>query len=229
MDKICLNCEKVFTVSNNKRGQKRKYCSRDCVHQSQRISKFETGITQVGYLTILERIIEQNHSQRHKYKCRCVCGNIVIRLYSTLSKCLSDGWMSSCGCLENQNRGLARTIPKTVEFSKYFSSTYLTYLRKKARSRNLIFLLTLNDLDNLYDKQNGQCFYTGAQLILPDRSLAFRSNYQNTNVSVDRLDSTQPYILSNVVLCISQVNMCKQTLLPNEFINLCKQVAQNFS
>lgn len=74
--------------------------------------------------------------------------------------------------------------------------------------------LTIEYLNNLYIKQEGKDFYTK----LPFRTLR--------EVSVDRIDSSKLYTTDNIVLTSQTINVMKGTLETNEFISICKQIAQ---
>lgn len=81
--------------------------------------------------------------------------------------------------------------------------------KQGARLRALSFCITQQDLEDLWNKQNKRCFYT-------KESMTFVKGEPN-KVSVDRLDSTLGYEISNIVLCCSRVNLMKGSLSLQEF------------
>ena len=50
----------------------------------------------------------------------------------------------------------------------------------------------------------------------------------NTNVSVDRIDSTKGYLQDNIQLVCMAVNQMKNDLEINELIYFCKQIIKNY-
>jgi hypothetical protein len=78
-----------------------------------------------------------------------------------------------------------------------------------AKKRKLGWSLTLEVIEKMLEAQNGECYYTGLPLVLGPNS--------RHTVSLDRLDSTQGYILSNVVLCCTFVNLAKLDMTVSEF------------
>lgn len=166
---------------------------------------------------------------KHRFaNCTCVCGNECVKLCSTLGQASST---ISCGCIDGRGKGSwgnGRKQPK-LNHSKYFPQQYLTYLKKKAIQRDLLFNITLGHLDRLYLKQNGLCYYSGRKLILPSLEKAFTESWSEWNVSVDRLNSNIGYKPRNIVLCTSESNLAKQSLSKNDFIQLCKEIAYKHS
>jgi len=72
--------------------------------------------------------------------------------------------------------------------------------------------LTIEHLKSLPLK----CYYTGVDL-------TFESNKINT-ISLDRIDSSLGYNPENVVFCMAQINIMKNSMDKKGFIDLCKMV-----
>jgi hypothetical protein len=81
--------------------------------------------------------------------------------------------------------------------------------KRSAKKRNLKWALTLDDIENMLEGQGGKCHYTGLPLVL-------EANSQKT-ISLDRIDSSRGYVLSNVVLCCTFVNLAKLDMTVAEF------------
>jgi len=105
--------------------------------------------------------------------------------------------------------------------SKYFSEAFLTNFKQR---KNLDFNININYLDRIYEIQKGLCFYTGDQLILPNKD-RFRTS-KEYNVSIDRLDSNYGYIKGNCVLCTKDVNMFKFTTHNKRFWDICSKISE---
>ena len=58
--------------------------------------------------------------------------------------------------------------------------------------------------------------------------IKFKINHKDEQTaSLDRIDSKKPYTLDNVQWVHKTINQMKWTLMPNEFIEWCKIIAQN--
>lgn len=79
------------------------------------------------------------------------------------------------------------------------------------------FDLTIENLLNLYNKQNGKCYYSGQAMTHISGELFA--------ISIDRLDSEKSYNINNVVLCCSEINYMKQSMSVERFIECCKMIA----
>ncbi len=103
------------------------------------------------------------------------------------------------------------------------SLAWFNRIKFSAKARNLDFALTLQDLALLWRQQEGRCALTGVRLT-PRR----KPNGRNVgNASLDRIDSAQGYIKSNVQFTTKQINICKQGLTQDEFITMCQQVFEH--
>ena len=103
-------------------------------------------------------------------------------------------------------------------------STILSNRYSGAKTRairyNMEFDLTVDTLKEIYEKQNGVCFYT-------KEKLEFCSHNKNT-LSIDRINSDKGYTLDNIVLCGALVNNMKNSLSINEFKQIIMTLYQNF-
>lgn len=80
--------------------------------------------------------------------------------------------------------------------------------------------ITLKQLRELYDKQNGRCYYTGRVM-----NLETHSWHRDDDLTVDRLNSKKPYSNDNIVLSTWWANCAKGLLSVDEFRQRCKLVA----
>lgn len=60
-----------------------------------------------------------------------------------------------------------------------------------------VYNITSTDLETLWNKQNGLCYYTG---------LPMRYNSYDWHVSLERIDVNKGYINENIVLCVREMN-----------------------
>ena len=85
-------------------------------------------------------------------------------------------------------------------------------IQRNAKARHIEFNLTKEYLNNLFIKQNGICAITGDKLIDINKA------------SLDRIDSSKPYIENNVQWVTAQANKCKHLLTMQELYEFCKKV-----
>ncbi len=102
------------------------------------------------------------------------------------------------------------------------SLSYLGRLRWLANKKGLKFNINLKQMWNLFLNQNGKCALTGEKL-------KFSSGYRtcDATASLDRIDSSKGYELNNIQWLHKEINELKSDFPQNEFVNLCKKVANN--
>lgn len=102
---------------------------------------------------------------------------------------------------------------------KYKLNAALKGSRRRSKEKN-----QYNDLDTeyllyLWNKQKGECALTGIQM-----TYKFYEGRVNTNLSIDRIDSSKGYTRDNVQLVIMAANQMKNDLTLDELIDMCKKV-----
>lgn len=111
---------------------------------------------------------------------------------------------------DNSHRGWHRGV-RVSWFNKFKSSAEL---------RNIPWSLTLDDVADAMQKQDNRCSLTGWDISFPDWG-----HSQEAPASIDRIDSTLGYTKDNIQLVVRKVNMMKQQYSQEEFIEVCKAVA----
>jgi hypothetical protein len=158
---------------------------------------------------------------------KCHCGKIFQ--YATTK--FNSKKLKSCGCL---SRSKLSIINKTHMNKNYSFTIIINKILKcknkiddsgKSRVDRIGFDLSEDQLENLWIKQNGKCFYTGIKLILPN---SYPESYHKLSPSIDRIDSSKPYTISNIQIVHKQVNFMKQSMTHDEFIHFCKLISNNF-
>jgi len=141
--------------------------------------------------------------------CKCECGKTI----STLSTYLTRGTTKSCGCAKKKaNWAGYEEIPKSI-FTKYKNWS--------AKSRGIEFDLTIEQMWDIYIKQDKKCFYTGIPV-----TFGTSKNDSSATASLDRIDSKKGYFIDNVVWCHKHINNMKMNFDKDYFIKLCKQVTE---
>lgn len=164
-----------------------------------------------GILTVLHQTIkpERKTLTKLQWVCRCDCGK--VKQYRSY-QLVKEG-ISSCGCL---NRGKRHSAYKGYQG---LSGVFFGKYKYDAKRRKLSFNLTPKYIWDLLVKQNHQCHFTGRQLTLPSIT------GDSFTASLDRIDSTKGYIKGNVQWTHHDINIAKQRLTNEAFVQLCKEVA----
>ena len=94
--------------------------------------------------------------------------------------------------------------------------------------RGIEFNLSKDFLYELYEKQKGNCYYTGKKMVLKIYS-GIKPNRENIEkfkdyLTIDRLDSSKGYEKGNVALCTLKVNTAKGSLNYDEFLQIANFV-----
>ncbi len=95
----------------------------------------------------------------------------------------------------------------------------------KKRPKDISFNIIIDDIRQLYIKQQGRCALTGNKLThtkSTERTEADCYIINRWNISVDRIDSSKGYEKDNIQLLGTIVNWMKGDLPQNDFIDLCK-------
>jgi len=164
-----------------------------------------------GKLLTLEPAGYDKHSHLI-FKCLCDCGNIVcVKGY-----CLLDGNTKSCGC---SARRKGKDHPNFAGHEEISSSLWHS-LCHGATSRNLEFQITIEEIWQLFLKQNRKCALSGIKLQFAQT----RKTYNQTTASLDRIDSTKGYAINNVQWVHKKINQIKMNMDQSEFIDWCQKI-----
>lgn len=98
-------------------------------------------------------------------------------------------------------------------------------LRHRAKSENVAFNLPPGYLYALWIAQEGLCYYTGKRLDLEAQTESKTSPHLDFP-SIDRLIPSEGYSIGNLVWCCWEVNRAKNSLTDDQFIKMCKIVAE---
>lgn len=147
---------------------------------------------------------EENH--KNHYCSRSCCGK------DNINRNLG----TYCGNGDIRNFKGVKPAPRIDEFTgfrRYFTS---------AKKRNKLGDITLIDIKEQWEKQNGVCPYTGIKLILP----SYRMKCKGFELaSLDRIVSSKPYEKGNIVFVSVSINYMKNTMSVEDTIILCKKIA----
>ena len=93
---------------------------------------------------------------------------------------------------------------------KFYQAKY----RSKVKNRE--FELLVNDVVKQWEKQNGKCYYTGLDMTIAPNNW--------NHFSIDRINSLEGYTTDNIVLCTHIVNLMKNDLPHDIFLEYCAMV-----
>ena len=121
--------------------------------------------------------------------------------------------------------------------TKKYTSTLSGFIKKiykdmhhnaEKRAKKLDIELTVEDINDLYEKQNGFCAISGLKLTHETYAYKDKEHIINRlNISIDRIDSNLGYTKDNVQLVAAIVNRMKTDLPDSEFIKICSIITEN--
>jgi len=156
-------------------------------------------------------------------KCRCECGQKkILRLPH-----LTEKRSTQCRkCMGKERR--AENSPHW-KGNEVISGALVNAFRTGARSRNLEWTISADDMARQFELQKGRCALSGVPLSLPARDYTRDDgcgiHYQG-NASLDRIDSTQGYTADNIQWLEKAVNLMKRDFTEQDFVSLCRLAAE---
>lgn len=136
------------------------------------------------------------------------CYRVLNKQQKGCSSCVKDRF-SGCNSPNWNNANI-----------KNVSSYYYHRLKAAAEKRKLKFEVSRKFLDELFEKQNGKCNYTGYDIY-------FGNNQYTGTASLDRMDNTIGYTETNVQWVHKDVNVIKWDLSHQRFLEICKVITEN--
>ena len=106
--------------------------------------------------------------------------------------------------------------------------TLMTYLRRKAKERGLLFQVTKQDLWNLFLRQEGKCALSGVPITLTTVVNA-QNNLDKTQMSasLDRIDNSKGYTVDNIQWIHKILNAMRRQYSVEEYVHWCTLVANH--
>lgn len=162
-----------------------------------------------GRVTVLSFWKSGKFGKSH-WNCICDCGN----RFQVAGASLKRGLTKSCGCLKTE---LVR--------SKGYKDISYNFWRRQvqgAAGRGYEFDLTMEQVWELYEKQNRRCALSNLEIkFFPDYNLAHKHT-----VSIDRINSQKGYTIDNIQLVHKVVNQMKNIFDTEEFVCFCNLIAE---
>lgn len=199
-----------FVMGRLLRTNKSKSCRSCSVRKTQEKKgiKLKKG-EKFGFWEIVKKDTEKSiqKSMSHYY-CKCKCGIIKSILANSLIR------NKSSGCIKC--RSTSQFGKNNFHFTGYeeIYGSYWNSIRDGAIKRNLEFNITLEEIWDLFLKQNRKCALSGV-------GIEFKPKSGVQTASLDRIDSNFGYTISNVQWVHKDINFMKQSMKDTDFINWC--------
>ncbi len=131
------------------------------------------------------------------------------------NKSTFDGYQKCCKeCFSNYDsvkKGYKRKCDNLKTDLKIYLRNKTSVIKRKSIKKGIDFDLDKETIYELYELQNGKCYYTGIEI---------KHNigcHQYDSISLERLDSSKGYTKDNVVLASFAINSFKGMMNENEF------------
>jgi hypothetical protein len=138
------------------------------------------------------------------------------RRFYCSTKCNKSAWVS-------RNAEAEAIRQSTTKQYELITSSWRRYYQRLVGKRGRSKTLALDDVLALHEQQNGICALTG---------LSMTKNLEvgvicHTNASLDRVVAGGEYVIANIRLVCSAVNKFRADLGTEEFIDMCRRVAEH--
>lgn len=170
---------------------------------------------------------------------KCTCGNCGVTFEKPQSeisrnhvlgrknfctrRCSGLNNVKNFGKRKGNNRPLGYKYPETkyTKF-KYHYRTLVNRNREKGKELSV----TIDDLIEQWNLQNGICEFTGIKLILSSYTKIEKSNIYSA--SLDRIDSNIGYTKENIRWVSRAINFMKNSMSDDETWEVCKLISDNY-
>lgn len=117
-------------------------------------------------------------------------------------------------------------VNQSCNIYEKFPERRFSYFLRNCRKRFKECTITLNDLQEQWERQNGICPYSGISLVIP----TYERNHNNLiySASVDRIDSSKGYIPGNIQFVSTCINYMKNMMSDKDTKYVCKRIAEHF-
>ena len=167
----------------------------------------------IGSLTVFDRTEDKINNKGNPvimWKCLCDCGAIVTKS----SRLLRRG---NCGCPECRKK----IDHKRRKFVGNIPISHFNYIRREAIKRGLAFDITIQHLDEIFTQQNSKCTYSGDEIFFGI------GKKDEQTASLDRIDSSQGYVIGNVQWVHKAINRMKLDHSDTAFREWVRKIAAN--
>lgn len=163
--------------------------------------------------------MEPPEKKRESWKAVCLCKKCGNNQFRILPKILRQRITQNCGCSPwERKKGKDNKM-----FKGYggITGSFFHQIRKGAMTRQIPFDISIEYIWNLFLQQNGKCKLSNIELSLG------KSNYDDRNASLDRIDSSKGYIEGNVQWIHKDINFMKNSFSQDVFLRYIKLIHEN--
>lgn len=169
--------------------------------------------------------------RNHKVMRPCVVCNKEVWYKKSHAKKVNNSTCSiECAALFKKSSYKGENNPKYRNRSKedqIFNERAVS-CNRRAKILGVVGNLTGQDIKELWESQNGKCFYTDTKMDLKSEGRGGLCA-SSTVFSVDRVTPIDGYTRSNIVLCCNSVNRLRGDTSQSEFLMLLNNIVQNLS
>jgi hypothetical protein len=165
-----------------------------------------------------------------KEYCECLkCGNETTDDFYPSNKSLCKICISSANKKGYKNLSENEKTVKINKQKNWINNNIIKVrvlaAKHRAIRKKITFDIDDEFINELFEKQNGLCKYSG--VLLDITNTGSNENQMNINsLSIDRIDSSKGYTKDNVVLVTAIVNNMKNDLTENEFLKTITKICE---
>lgn len=172
----------------------------------------------------MKQDIIKETKERTLYKCTCCKEWLPETKFSNDSSNLHGNRGGRCSQCKNCQRKKyyaerQRLLKDDFAAFRYKMQQALKSAKRRAKMHNRYCDIDIEYLFYIWQQQNGKCALTGIPM-----TYKFYEGRVNSNLSIDRIDSTKGYTKDNIQLVCMAANQMKNDLPQEEFLNMCKLV-----
>ncbi len=206
---ICEVCNKTFPTSK-RCFKKRKPICRICSNRQAQLNRKHIREAQKAERDALKEKICKDCNKLKNIdsfdKVSYKNGNTCIR--NTCKECMKA----------QKNQYYKNQVENDLGLSSNRSAeSWITKIIYKASKRNKLFEIDKEYVLDIYKKQNGRCALSG-------EILTFHKNNLSSNISIDRIDSLKGYVIGNIQLVCTHVNIMKWDKSTEELLTWCEKI-----
>lgn len=211
-DKYSLTCRLCRNARHNEYVRKRKQNEINLIYKDDYDKSF------IGFKTETIEVVEYVGDKKMDsyWRCRCLCGKFFVRSKSRILY-----RKETCGCSRTRTGDQNPGWKGHGEISQAMWQSIV--FRSKGRGKNKVpmdFDITIEFVWDLFLKQNRKCALTGVPI-----KFSARIRDRDRTASLDRIDSNGGYTKDNVRWVHRNINLMKNIMSDEEFIEWCMLVA----
>ena len=170
----------------------------------------------------IEKSVSDFHkSKTQKYGVSSRCKRCASDKATEWAKANRDKRLIQGRIYEVKNKDAIKERKKNKRESMTFDDRFKLLIKNARDRKEYVVSVDAEYLQSVYESQGGLCAYTKLPLLAIGNQL-------NT-MSLDRVDSSKNYTEDNIQLVCVAINRMKLNHAEDQFIQLCRLVAQNVS